>query len=172
VDELGEVRIVSEDDFVDLDLPMASFQRDQDGIQEISARGRHGNAAVGFLVSFGPVWERQDVENSQLVLYWGRAELVSVGAESDAFVRLLDEVYGTGLGHKKMRDRVPFLAVSLAGDPTRLEHEPAKMRFFFESDAEERDADFYVNIDVPAQCVQCHEKVSGRINFAALKEQR
>jgi hypothetical protein len=81
-----------------------------------------------------------------------------VGGESDAFLRLLDEVYGTGLSRKIMRERVPFLAVSLAGDPARLEHEPTKMKFFFESDAEERDAEFYVNIDVQVQSVQFHEK--------------
>jgi hypothetical protein len=57
-----------------------------------------------------------------------------------------------------MRDRVPFLAVSLTGEPARLEHEPAKMKFFFESDTEDRDADFYVNIDVQAESVQFHEK--------------
>ena len=128
---MREIQVISEGDFVDLDLPMASFQRDLDGVQEISARGRHSVASVGFLVSLGPVWERQDLENSEMALYWGRAELVSVGIESDAFLRLLDEVYGTGLGRPKMRERVPFLAVSLAGDPSRLEDEPAKMKFFF-----------------------------------------
>jgi hypothetical protein len=158
VGELRQIQIISEDDFVDIDLPMASYQRSSDGVQEISARGGQVDGIVGFVVSLGSVWERQNVENSGAVLYWGRAEIISVGAESDTFVRLLDEVYRTGLGHKKMRDRVPFLSVSLAGDPARLEHEPAKMKFFFESDTEERDADFYLNIDVHAQSVQFHEK--------------
>ena len=158
MDEQRQVQIISEGDFVDLDLPMASVQRDLDGVQAISARGCHRDASVGFVVSLGFIWERQDVENSEVVLYWGREELVSVGSESDAFLRLLDEVYGTGLGHRRMRERVPFLAVSLAGDPARLEHEPARMKFFFESDAEERDAEFYINIDVQAQTVQFHEK--------------
>ena len=57
-----------------------------------------------------------------------------------------------------MRKRVPFVAVSLAGDLPRLEHEPVKMKFFFESDAEERDAGFYLNIDLQGQSVQFHEK--------------
>ena len=95
---------------------------------------------------------------SELVLYWGRAELVSTGIESDAFLRLIDEVYGTAVGHARMRERVPFLVVSLAGDPSRLEGEPAKMKFFFESETEDRDAEFYVNIDVKTRSVQFHEK--------------
>jgi hypothetical protein len=107
--ELRQIQIIAEGDFVDLDLPMASFHRDLDGVQEISARGRHSDGSVRFLVSLGPVWERQEVENSKVVLYWGRAELISVGTESDAFVQLLDEVYGTGLGHKKCVTACRFL---------------------------------------------------------------
>lgn len=130
MDELGAIEILFEDDFVDLDLPMANFQRNLDGDQEITARGRHGNANVGFSVSLGPLWERQDLENSDVALYWGRAELVSLGGESDAFLRVLDEAYGTRLDPIRMHGRAPFLVVSLAGDPARLEHAPAKMKFF------------------------------------------
>ncbi len=158
MDEQRQVQVISEGDFVDLDLPMAGVHRDLDGVRAISATGRYGDASVGFVVSLGPIWERQDVENSDVILYWGRAELVSIGSESDAFVQLLDEVYGTRFGHRMMRERVPFLAVSLAGNPALLEHEPTKMKFFFESDAEDRDAEFYINIDVEAQTVQFHEK--------------
>jgi hypothetical protein len=79
VDELLQIQIISEDDFVDIDLPMVSYQRAMDGVQEISARGRHRDGSVGFAVSLGPVWEHQDLENSELTLYWGRAEIVSVG---------------------------------------------------------------------------------------------
>ena len=84
-----------------------------------------------------------------------------MGIESDAFLLLPDEAYGTGLRQKLMRQRVPFLAVGLVGDPARLEHEPAKLNFFFASDAEDRDAGFYVKIDVQAQLVQFHEKDTG-----------
>jgi hypothetical protein len=57
-----------------------------------------------------------------------------------------------------MRDRVPFLAGSLAGNPVRLKYEPAKMKLFFESDVEERDAKIYLNIDIQTRSVQFHEK--------------
>ena len=85
-------------------------------------------------------------------LSWGRAELASIGTESDNFLRLLDELYGSGLSPEKMRLRTPFLAVSLAGNPVHLEHTPMKMKFF-ESDEEERDAEFFVNVDVEARSV-------------------
>jgi hypothetical protein len=158
MDEIPQIKIMYEDGFVDIDLPMASFHRDAKGIQEISARGQHNGSNVGFMVSLGTVWERQDLENSNITLYWGRAEVVSEGSESDIFLRLLDQVYGTKLSPGKMRERVPFLAVGLACDPSRLENEPAKMKFFFESDTEEREASFFVNIDVQAQLVEFREK--------------
>ena len=83
-------------------------------------------------------WERQDLERNAIdALSWGRAELASIGTESDNFLRLLDELYGSGLSPEKMRLRTPFLAVSLAGNPVHLEHTPMKMKFFFESDEEE-----------------------------------
>jgi len=120
LDELGDVRVNREDDFVDLDLPLVSFSHNGDGSQQISGRGRYGDAIISFLVHLGPDWERQDVENGDLVFHWGKAELISAGAESDAFVQILDAAYGTQLYEAGMRPRVPFLAVSLAGDPARL----------------------------------------------------
>ncbi len=45
-------------------------------------------------------------------------------------VSLLDKLYGTVLGAAKMHPRVPFLAVSLAGDPIHLKDTAAKMKFF------------------------------------------
>lgn len=158
MDEPSELQISLEDDFVDFEIPLESYTRCDDGVQQIVARGRHGSATLSFLVSLGAIWERQDVEDSDLVLYWGRAEFVSLGAESTAFVRLLDEAYGTSLNHNGMRERAPFLAVGLSGDPARLECEPVKMKLFFESDDEALYAEFYLNIDVCARSVQFHEK--------------
>jgi hypothetical protein len=159
MDEPREIRIVLDEGFADVDLPMVSCQRDAGGAQEISAAGLHRDGRVGFQVRLEATWERQDLESAAIdALYWGRAELVSVGSESDGFLRLLDELYGTGLSPEKMRPRIPFLAVSLEGNPVDLERMPIRMKLFFESDLEERAAEFYVNVDVQARSVQFHEK--------------
>jgi hypothetical protein len=73
-------------------------------------------------------------------------------------LQALDQVYQTNVGHRRMRDRVSFIAVSLAGLPFETEHESVKMKLFFESDAEERYAEFYLNIDPRNSSVQFHEK--------------
>jgi len=118
----------------------------------------HLGTPVGFAVSLASDWELQVLEDSKLPLYWGHAEIVSLGEESDAFLRAIDEVYGTNLNPLKMQEKVSYIAVSLEGDPSQLEHASVKLKLFFESDTEDRDADFYLNIDVKDSSVQFREK--------------
>jgi len=46
-----------------------------------------------------------------------------------------------------MQDRVAYIAVSREGDPVHVEHTSVILKLFFESETEERDADFFLNID-------------------------
>jgi hypothetical protein len=129
-----------------------------DGVQHVSARGLHKGRVVGFGVSLSSTWERQELENSHIPLYWGEATLISLGAESDAFLQALDEAFQTSLGHQRMADRISFIAVGLDGDPHLTEHLAVNMKLFSKSDSEERDAEFYLNIDPRNSYVQFHEK--------------
>lgn len=159
MNELAEIRVVLEDGFADVNLPVVSFKRDLNGIQQIWASGQHDGRRLGFQIEVGATWERQDLENNAIdALYWGRANLISTGTQSDLFLRLLDELYCTALSPPKMRERTPFLAVSLEGNPSDLHHTPVKLKLFFESDDEERDADFFINIDIPGGLVEFREK--------------
>jgi len=135
----AEVTTGSEDGFADFGLTMVSLTRAPHGVQRLIARGLHKRRIVGFGISLGPTWEQQDIESMYDPLHWGKVDLVSLGEESHAFLQTFDEVYQTNTGHRSMRDEVTYLAVSLAGHPLRLKHEPVKMKLFFESDAEERD---------------------------------
>ena len=58
----------------------------------------------------------------------------------------------------RMADRISFIAVGLDGDPLLVEHRPVNMKLFSKSDNEERDAEFYLNIDTRNSSVQFHEK--------------
>jgi hypothetical protein len=116
--ELDRIQIVLADDFADIDLPLTNLTLDGKFVQQVSAQGSHHNTTIGFQVRLGSTWERQELESAAInELYWGRAEIVSIRPASDAFLRLLDELYGTRLNPTKMRDRTPFLAVSLSGNP-------------------------------------------------------
>lgn len=148
----------SEDGFADICLRLVSLKRDSDGGQHFVARGFHRGQRVGFAVSLSSTWERQDLEESEITVYWGGAKLISLGFESDAFLQALDEVYQTNVGHQTMQDQVSYLAVSLEGYPPNLGDELVRMKLFFESDSEERYAEFYLNIDSGKSTVEFHEK--------------
>jgi len=154
---LPEVTANSEEDFADLRFSLESLRCDVDGFRRMAARGLHRGERVGFAASLSPAWERQDLEGG-LPLYWGRVDLISLGAESDAFLRVVDEVYGTEVRPEKMQEQVSFIAVSLEGDPLHVEDYPVKLKLFFESDSEERDADFYLNIDPRDSSIEFREK--------------
>jgi hypothetical protein len=108
----------------------------------------------------GTSWQAQEVEgnSSKFLFYWGEADLISLGAESDAFIQTLDHLYQTMTGATQMRRSVHFTAVSLAGNPSRLPAEPVKMKLFFESDEDDLCAEVYLNFDVLGRYVQFHEK--------------
>ena len=57
-----------------------------------------------------------------------------------------------------MQDRVAYIAVSLEGDPVHAEHTSVILKLFFESETEERDADFFLNIDPTRSSVEFREK--------------
>jgi hypothetical protein len=155
---LSEVTAGAEDGFADLRLTLISIQHDPDGAQTITAGGLHRGRPIGFAVNLGSTWEEQGLEETNDSIYWGRADLVSLGNESDAFLQVLDEVYETNAHPRTMRDKVTYVAVSLAGHPLRLEHEPVKMKLFFEAETEDRAAEFFLNIDAQSSSVEFHEK--------------
>jgi hypothetical protein len=155
--QLAEIREDSKFDFVDLQLTLLDYRDQSDGTQRLMAKGLYKGQTVGFGVTLGPTWGRQDLEDDEIWLYWGHAELTSLGEMSNDFVRAVDELYGTNTGSSRMLDRVPYVAVSLSGDPPRLE-QSVKLKLFFESGTEDRDAEFFLNLDPQNRTVQFHEK--------------
>jgi hypothetical protein len=83
--QLPEITKDSEPGYADLSLRLENFKRSSDGVCRLVARGTHLGTPVGFAVSLASDWELQVLEDSKLPLNWGRAEIVSLGEESDAF---------------------------------------------------------------------------------------
>ena len=106
----------------------------------------------------GSIWEHQKLESLDDPLYWGTADLISLGEESDAFVQALDEVYSTNTGRRTMREPGCISRRQPCRYPLRLEQESLKMKLFFESDVEERAAEFYLNVDAQNSYVEFREK--------------
>jgi hypothetical protein len=57
------------------------------------------------LVALGTAWEAQEVgeNSSKFLFYWGEADLISLAAESDAFIQTLDQLYQSGSGATHLR---------------------------------------------------------------------
>src|SRR5205814_10246977 len=107
----------------------------------------------------GPAWKSGSVSKDiPLVINSGTLAYHSVGADSDAFVQVLDELYGTKIGPKAMAQETRFTGISLEGDPHDLSKGPVKIKTFYESGKESDYAEFFTDIDLAAHRIEVHEK--------------
>jgi hypothetical protein len=158
--EISALIVDTESGFVDLSLRMHAISPDTENGYRFEARALYEGHPIAFAVALGTAWQAQEVEgsSSKFLLRWGAVELISLGAESDAFIQTLDQLYQTKTGSIHMRRSVHFAAVSLEGDPSRLPAEPLKMKLFFESNEDDLCAEVYLNFDILERNVQFHEK--------------
>lgn len=161
--EIPALIIDMKDGFVDLSLGMHAPRSDPENGYRFEAEALYEGRRIAFAVALGPAWQAREVEgnSSQFLFYGGEADLISLGAESDAFIQTLDHLYQTKTGVTQMRRGVQFTAVSLAGDPSKLPAEPVKMKLFFESVEDDLCREVYLNFDVLERHVEFHEKNQG-----------
>lgn len=155
---LPELTCELEEGFVDLRLKMGDLVRGADNRYRFDARALHQGHTVAFAVVLGAEWPVLDTGDAKILLRQGEGQLISVGSESDAFIQVLNELYGTTLRVSCMRSMTRFTAVSLKGNPERVATEPLKIKVFFESDDKDLCAEFYLNCDTHERCVQFREK--------------
>jgi hypothetical protein len=155
--QMSPLTVVMEDGFVDLSLRMHESSPSAETGYRFEARALHDGRPIAFAVVLGTSWQAHEVEGGFL-FYWGETDLISLGAESDAFVQTLDRLYQAKTGTTNMRPSVHFTAVSLAGNPSRLPAEAIKMKLFFESDEDDLCAEVYLNFNVVERRVELHEK--------------
>src|SRR5262249_3404906 len=133
-----------------------------DGSQSIRGSGTHKGRPVGLEVVLGPNWQGGPLgKDIPLVTYRGSVTYRSTGADSDAFVQVLDELYGTKVSPKAMGRETQFTGISLGGDPRDLAKGPVKIKLFFESDKQDDYAELFTNIELGAHRLEVHEKDEG-----------
>ncbi|HEX9578038.1 MAG TPA: hypothetical protein VF993_09810 [Myxococcales bacterium] len=81
----------------------------------------------------------------------------SIGRESDALLRVLDELYGTKLKPRAMAKTIIFSGISLGGDPRDLAKGPLHMKLFYEAAGDDY-AELFTNIDIASRRLEIHEK--------------
>jgi hypothetical protein len=152
-----EVKLVGEDGWVDLDLPLTEF-KDRSNVYRLVAKGLLDGTSVGLRVEIDGHWNPKPTEHDAVTFYWGSVTLRSMGLESDALAMALSRLYGLPHAELRMLPEIRTEAVGLASDPRLIESEPVKMKLFFHSENEERYAEVFLNIDRRAQIVELHEK--------------
>jgi len=157
-----EVTSESEEGFHDLIFYIQQHKTLADGTATIRALGMHKGRQLGLEITLGPTWKAGSLgKDVPLVTYRGTVTYRSVGPESDAFLGVLDELYGTKLNPTKMGTETHFTAISLGGDPGNLMRGPVKIKLFYESDKEDDYAELYTNIELAAHRLEIHEKDEG-----------
>lgn len=152
---------------------------DDEGWQDLAFRIRSAGVAAGdgrLLVleavydptialdaRLGPDWVEGKLGDTDIRTFTGRVTIGPHGAEGDNFAPDLDRRYETALRPSHTR-AASFTAISLAGEPGRLESGPARIKLFFEVDDDEgydeRYAEAYLNIDLAAMTAELAEKDS------------
>ena len=147
-----------EEGFVDFTFPVEHWEKLQDGTLSVRVRGTLNDVEIGLIVEILPEWRRQDVENQELVLYWGRARYRSLGKPSDSFLHILTDQYGLPAGERRMASIIEFTAVGFNVDPRELESSPVTMKLFFEPGPKKAYAECFTNIDLVQAKLEFREK--------------
>jgi hypothetical protein len=154
-----EITSASEEGFHDLILYIQEHKRPADGTQTLRSSGTHEGRQLGLEVILGATWKTGSLgKDVPLATYRGTVTYRSTGPESDAFLQVLDELYGTKLTPKAMATETRFTAISLGGDPRDLGKESVKIKLFFESSGQDDYAELYTNIELAAHKLEIREK--------------
>jgi hypothetical protein len=140
--EAPEITSEEAEGFHDLILFNQNFKELSNGIFEIQAAGLHKGKNLGVQIIIGP----------------DAIKYCSTGADSDAFLTALDEIYETKISPKSMAKETEFKYVALEGDPANLSNEPVMLKLFYEAENADDVAEVFTNIDVSKHRLEFHEK--------------
>jgi hypothetical protein len=159
LDKPPEITSESGDGFHDVIFYIREHKRLADGTQIIRGSGLHKGRPLGLEVALSPIWQASSLgKGLPLATYRGTVTYRSTGPDSDAFVQVLDDLYGTKLTPKAMGAEIRFTAITLGGDPRDLAKGPVKIKLFYESGGQADYAELYTNFELPARRLEIREK--------------
>jgi hypothetical protein len=159
LDTPPEVTSESEEDFHDLVFYIKDYKKLADGTQIVRALGIHNGQQIGLDVVLGVNWKTGSLgKGVPLVTYQGIVTYRSIGAETDSFLKVVDELYGTKLNPKMMKGEIAFTGITLGGDPRDIAREPVQIKLFYESGGDEAYAELYTNIEIAKHKLEIKEK--------------
>lgn len=154
-------RLMDEEGFLDIDLPLVSIEVSPSGETRFIARGEVAGVDTGFSVVLHSEWDPQPLEDNSATFYWGTGAYERTGPESDRFVELVAQRYKLqSAGTPAMLASIQVQVVGLDSDPSKAKDQGAKMKLFFHSDSEDegRYAEVFTNINIEEGLLEFHEK--------------
>lgn len=105
-----------------LTFALRGYQVRHDGSQILGVAGLDRGETVGFDLCLGSEWkDAPSLAGTILAVQLGSVILRSVGAPSDALVRLLDRLYQAVRQADRMKSSIPLIGLALGGDPANLQ---------------------------------------------------
>jgi hypothetical protein len=155
----------TEEGWCDCSFRVENQRRSPSDKQLLRAEAMHQGARVAVDVVLDREWEKVCLSEDPPIWGWrGIVRLQRSGTDSDALVQSLDALYDVGTGVSRMASEVTFTAISLEGNPGRLQEGRLKLKLFYEpesateDEAGERYAEVYLNIDLSASRLELAEK--------------
>jgi len=137
-------------DFQDLDLVITDAALLKSGTAIVASGLHHGRP-----VSIRVVITRRAARDGDSAV-----RLESLGADSDAFISSLADIYKAA-GPLKMKKVAIFDAIALAGDPANLSAKDVKLKLFCHTRIEAEYCELYLNADTRTGVVEIAEKDPG-----------
>lgn len=148
-----------EEGFVDVSLSISKYETLNNGTKRFLIRNTLNGLKVSFIVELLPKWDAKPIENTNAIFYWGNANIISVGAESDVFLTQIAALYGIESAEKLLKKNISAQVVGLANDPKSIESIPIKMKFFLSPDEDENlYSEVFINIDLKNKVLEFNEK--------------
>jgi hypothetical protein len=156
-----ELLATTEDGFADLIFFVSRFESTAEAFV-VEARAVYGGDPVGLRIDLPRTWKalRADEEPRSIVLYDGSIVLRPLPEVSGPLVSAVRAAYALPPGLARFASEVHGLAVSLQGDPSKIESEVCQIKAFFGDGESENDpyAEVFFAIDLKRKALRIEEK--------------
>lgn len=158
---LRQIDVSEDEDFIDLQLVIVRYWKDEDHNHTIQAKGLWGKQTVGIEIGIrhdmklGIVNTEVDRKRFYKEGIWFR----SIGELSDNFTKALSTMFKAESTDSRMCSSVASLAFVLSGHPEYFEEDYIKTKVFFdEANEKQQYAEWYINIDLKNKILELREK--------------
>lgn len=161
---LIDITSKSEEGFHDLVFNIANKQLDKDNNWIIFAKGQYDSIVVGFKVviknNITPGIVNGKPDQSGMITNAG--QILSIGLESDNFIKVVSELYGFKTEKKFTKNAILFDCFSLNSQNSDLEKADLKFKLFLDGqDSNGLYSELYLNISFSDGLIELDEKDPG-----------